>query len=629
MSTSQLLNNIRLPGDLRELSGRELEQVSAEVRQKIIEVTARTGGHVAPSLGAVELAVALHASFESPKDKIIWDVGHQAYAHKILTGRLDQFHSLRTRGGISGFPKPSESPHDPFGVGHASTSISAALGMVKARDLKGEDYAVVAVIGDGSLSGGLAFEGVNNVDGMKNNMIVILNDNEMSISRNVGSMSNYLTQVTTSNLYVDLRNRIEKLARKIPRVGVPLFQAAKKLKDRTKHIVVDFKVNVIFEELGFKYFGPIDGHNIPLIMSTLHHAREIEGPVLVHVVTRKGKGYPPAEKNPTRFHGTGPFDIKTGEIKNAGAKKTYTSVFGKTICTLAEKNDKIIGITAAMIDGTGLDEFAQRFPERFFDVGIAEEHAVEFAAGLAISGFRPIAAIYSSFLQRSFDQIIHDVCLQKLPVIFCLDRGGVVGEDGPTHHGLFDLAYLRLIPEIVVMAPKDENELQHMVCTAANYDGPIAVRYPRGAGPSVELDEELKSFEIGKGEIVYQAQGQRPKAIGIIAVGSMVYPSVEAAILLEKDGVAATVINARFVKPLDKELILKVVKSADRIVTVEEGALEGGFGSAVLELLAEEGVNKPVERIGLPTKFIEQGKRSELLEIYGLTSEKIYQAIKK
>jgi 1-deoxy-D-xylulose-5-phosphate synthase len=622
---STLLNKIKLPDALRELSGKQLEEIAAEVRNKIIEVTSQKGGHVAPNLGAVELAVALHASFESPKDKIIWDVGHQAYAHKILTGRLDQFHTLRTRGGISGFPKPSESPHDAFGVGHASTSVSAALGMAKARDLKEENYSIVAVIGDGSLSGGLAFEGVNNVDDLKSNLIVILNDNEMSISRNVGAMSNYLTQVSTSNLYIDLRNRIERLVKRIPKVGVPLFQAAKKLKDRTKHIVVSFKVNVIFEELGFKYFGPINGHDIPLIMSTLHHAREIEGPVLIHVITRKGKGYKPAEKDPSRFHGTGPFEIKTGKPSTNNQKTTYTSVFGRTISKLGEKDKRIIGITAAMIDGTGLNEFARKFPDRFFDVGIAEEHAVEFAAGLAISGFRPVAAIYSSFLQRSFDQIIHDVCLQNLPVVFCLDRGGIVGEDGPTHHGLFDLAYLRLIPDIVVMAPKDENEFQHMLYTAIRHEGPIAVRYPRGSGPGAELDDELKSLEIGKGELVFKSNVQSPKSTQcIISIGSMVYPSVEAAKFLEKDGVAATVINARFVKPLDKKLILKSIKSADRVITVEEGVLDGGFGSAVLELLSQERIDIPVERIGLPSKFIEQGKRSELLESYGLTAERIY-----
>jgi 1-deoxy-D-xylulose-5-phosphate synthase len=625
---SALLGNIKLPDTLQELSAKQLEQIAAEVRQKIIEVTSKTGGHVAPSLGAVELAVALHASFKSPTDKIIWDVGHQAYAHKILTGRLDKFHTLRQEGGISGFPKLSESPHDAFGVGHASTSISAALGMVIVRDLKGENYSIVAVIGDGSLSGGLAFEGVNNVDGMKSNLIVILNDNEMSISKNVGAYSNYLTRVATSDLYVDLRNRVERVVKRIPRVGVSLFEAAKKLKDRTKHIVVSFKVDVIFEELGFKYFGPIDGHNIPLIMSTLHHARDIQGPVLIHVMTKKGKGYPPAERGPSRFHGTGPFDIKTGKAK-AEAKVTYTSVFGKTIAKLGEQDKRVIGITAAMIDGTGLEEFARKFPKRFFDVGIAEEHAITFAAGLAISGYRPVAAIYSSFLQRAYDQIVHDVCLQNLPVVFCLDRAGIVGEDGPTHHGLFDMAYLRLIPNMTVMAPKDENELQHMLYTALNHNGPIAVRYPRGGGPGAKFDPELKLLKIGKGEAVFKSEIRNPKSEQcIIAIGSMVYPSIEAAKLLEKDGIAATVINARFVKPLDKELILKTVKSADKIVTVEEGVLDGGFGSAVLELLSEAKIKKPIQRLGLPSKFIEQGKRPELLEIYGLTSQRIYQSIK-
>ncbi|MFH1347845.1 MAG: 1-deoxy-D-xylulose-5-phosphate synthase, partial [Candidatus Margulisiibacteriota bacterium] len=563
-----------------------------------------------------------------PKDKIIWDVGHQAYAHKILTGRLDQFHTLRTLGGISGFPKPSESPHDAFAVGHASTSISAALGMAKARDLKGDKNSIIAVIGDGSLSGGLAFEGVNNVDGMKGNLIVILNDNEMSISKNVGAYSSYLTRVSTSDLYVDLRNRIEKVVKRIPKVGVSLFEAAKRLKDRTKHIVFSFKVDVIFEELGFKYFGPIDGHNIPLIMSILHHAREINGPVLLHVITKKGKGYRPAEKDPSRFHGTGPFDIKTGAALN-GKKRSYTSVFGETIAKLGEKNDRIVGITAAMIDGTGLEEFAKKFPKRFFDVGIAEEHAITFAAGLAISSYRPVAVIYSSFLQRAYDQIIHDVCMQNLPVVFCLDRAGLVGEDGPTHHGLFDIAYLRSIPNMVVMAPKDENEFQHMLSTAVAHNGPIAVRYPRGAGPGVELEAKFEQLEIGKGEKTFESNVQSPKSkVAIVSIGSMVYPSIEAAKLLEKDGIAATVINARFVKPLDKELILDSIKNANKVVTVEEGVLEGGFGSAVLELLTEEGINVPVHRIGLPSKFIEQGKRQELLEIYGLTPQKIYQSVK-
>ncbi len=628
---STLLDKIKLPDTLRELSGKQLDQIAEEVRQKIIEVTSKTGGHVAPSLGAVELAVALHASFITPKDKIIWDVGHQAYAHKILTGRLDQFETLRTFGGISGFPKPTESPHDAFAVGHASTSISAALGMARVRDLKGEDNAVVAVIGDGSLSGGLAFEGVNNVDGMKGNLIVILNDNEMSISRNVGAYSHYLTRVATSDLYVELRNRIEKVVKRIPRVGVPLFEAARKLKDRTKHIVVSFKVDVMFEELGFKYFGPIDGHNIPLLISTLHYAREINGPVLVHILTKKGKGYPPAEKDPSRFHGTGPFEIKTGKPLNGSSGLTYTKVFGRAMAKLGGQNEKIIGITAAMIDGTGLEEFAAKFPKRFFDVGIAEEHAITFAAGLAISGYRPVAAIYSSFLQRAYDQIVHDVCMQNLPVTFCLDRAGIVGEDGPTHHGAFDLAFMRSIPNMTVMAPKDENELQHMLNTALTVNGPVSVRYPRGKGPGAELDGELKELEIGKGEIAFEKVESRTqnveRRILLIAIGSMVYPSVAAAKLLEKAGKAVTVINARFVKPLDKDLILEQAKQVKQVVTIEEGVIDGGFGSAVLELLADEGVNVPVQRIGLPDKFIEQGKIAELHKIYGLTAEGICRAV--
>jgi len=621
---STLLDKIKLPEGLRELSGDQLARIAREVRQKIIESASKTGGHLASSLGAVELTVALHSTFESPKDKIIWDVGHQAYAHKILTGRLEQIHTLRTKGGLSGFPKPEESPHDAFAVGHASTSISAALGMARARDFNKEDYSVVAVIGDGSLSGGLAFEGINNASTLKTNLVVILNDNEMSISKNVGALANYLVRVSTSNLYVDLRNRIEQVVKKIPGYGVSLFEAAKKLKDRTKHIVLDFKVDVIFEEFGFKYFGPIDGHNIPLIISTLHHAREIKGPVLIHVLTKKGKGYEHAEKEPSRFHGVGPFDPANGQSSTRG-QASYSSIFGQTIVKLGERDKKIVGITAAMVDGTGLEEFAKKFPERFFDVGIAEEHAVTFAAGLAISGYRPFVAIYSTFFQRSFDQIIHDVCLQNLPVTFCLDRAGVVGEDGPTHHGLFDLSYLRLIPNMVVMAPKDENELQLMLFTASKHNGPIAVRYPRGGGPGVELETEFKQMEIGKGEIFFKSQIPNPKSKQcMVSIGSMVYPSIEAAKLLEKDGIAVTVINARFVKPLDKDLILKEAESVDKIITVEEGGLEGGFGSAVLELLTEVGINTPVKRIGLPTKFIEQAKRSELLESYGLTAEGIY-----
>jgi len=606
---STLLDKIKLPETLREFSTKQLEQVAGEIRQKIIEVTSRTGGHVASSLGSVELAVSLHAAFESPKDKLLWDVGHQAYAHKILTGRLNEFGTLRQEGGISGFPNSAESPHDIFTVGHASTSISQALGLAKARDLAGEKHSIIAVIGDASLSGGLAFEGVNNVDGLKSNLIVILNDNEMSISKNVGAISNYLTQVSTSNAYIDLRNRIEKLVKRVPRVGVSLFEAAKKLKDRTKHIVVSFKVDVIFEELGFKYFGPIDGHNIPLIISTLQHAREIPGPVLIHVLTKKGKGYPPAEKDPTRFHGTGPFDIATGKPVNGNGKPTYTSVFGRAMAKLAETNPKVVGITAAMIDGTGLEEFAQKFPERFFDVGIAEEHAVTFAGAMAKGGFKPVVAIYSTFLQRAYDEIIHDVCLQNLPVIFAIDRAGIVGEDGPTHNGIFDIAYLRCLPNMTVMAPSDDSELEEMLEYAVKHNGPIAIRYPRGVAQPANRKSSL------------EPQGAE---VAIIAVGSMVYPAREAAQKLGN----AKVTNAKFVKPLDKDLILNAVKGAKQVVTVEEGVLDGGFGSAVAELLVDEKVDIPILRIGLPSKFIEHGKRDSILAKYGLDPEGIYQRIK-
>ncbi|MFA5114087.1 MAG: 1-deoxy-D-xylulose-5-phosphate synthase [Candidatus Margulisiibacteriota bacterium] len=622
---STLLDKIKLPETLRELSTKQLEQVAGEIRQKIVEVTSRTGGHVASSLGAVELTVALHASFESPRDKFVWDVGHQAYAHKILTGRLASFETLRQAGGVSGFPNRAESPHDIFTVGHASTSIAQALGLVKARDLAGEKHAVVAVIGDGSLSGGLAYEAINNVNNLGSNMIVILNDNEMSISKNVGAISNYLTQVSTSGAYIELRNRIEKLVKKIPRVGISMFEAARKLKDRTKHIVVSFKVDVIFEELGFKYFGPIDGHNIPLIMSTLHHAREVPGPVMVHVLTKKGKGYPPAEKDPTRFHGTGPFEIGSGKPLSGNGKVTYTQAFGKALYDLAKQDNKIVGVTAAMLDGTGLEEFANAFPKRFFDVGIAEEYAVTFAGALARGGFKPVVAIYSTFLQRAYDEIVHDVCLQNLPVTFAVDRGGIVGEDGATHNGILDLAYLRSIPNMTVMAPGDDAELAPMLGFAVNHSGPISLRYPRG---SAQLIERKSSPEIalGKGEIVYRAplpSSQSP--ITIIAVGSMVAPAIEAA----KRFGNGRVINARFVKPLDRELIVNSAKDSGLLVTVEEGGLDGGFGSAVLELLEQEQVSVKTLRLGLPSAFIEHGRREDVLAKYGLTGEGIYQRIKE
>ena len=608
-----LLNELKLPETLRHLSPQQLGKLVDELRSIIIEVASKTGGHVASSLGTVELTLALHAIFESPKDKIIWDVGHQSYSHKILTSRKNKFHTLRQFKGISGFPNKEESPHDIFTVGHASTSISQALGLAHARDIKGETFSVVAVIGDASLSGGLAFEAINNAGSLKSNMIVVLNDNEMSISKNVGSLSNYLTAVRTSNLYVDLMGRIEHVVKKIPQ-GESLFESVKKLKDRTKHIVMNFKVDVIFEEMGFKYFGPIDGHNIPLLMSTLQYAKEIPSPVLVHILTKKGKGYSSAEENPTRFHGTGPFEIVSGKpVKNGGKNKTYTQISGQTIFKIAEKDENVVAVTAAMVDGTGLEDFAKTFPKRFFDVGIAEEHAVTFSGALARGGLKPVVAIYSTFLQRAYDEIIHDVCLQNLPVVFAVDRAGIVGEDGATHNGSFDLAYLRTIPKMTIMAPKDENELQHMLYTAINLGTPVAVRYPRGEGIGVTLDSEFCKLVFASGA---------PRIL-IISVGSMVYPSIEVA----KKFKDATVINARFVKPIDEELILSTAKRFDRIVTIEEGTIIGGFGSAVVDLLSYNNINKPVLKLGLPDQYIEHGTREEILKMLGLDVDGICNSI--
>lgn len=615
------LSQLNLPDDLKRLSFPELQSLADEVRSMIIETTSRVGGHLSSSLGAVELAVSLHCVYESPKDKIIWDVGHQAYAHKILTNRSSKFNTLRQKGGISGFPNKDESAHDPFTTGHASTSISSALGLAKARELSVENFNIVAVIGDGSISGGLALEGINNLAGSKDNIVIVLNDNQLSISKNVGAVANYFTKLRTSQTYVKFRDRMEKLIAKIPKIGQPLVKRAENFKNRIKHFLVDFKVGVMIEEFGLRYLGPIDGHNIPLLMSTLQYAKEVKGPIVVHVITKKGKGYSHSEAEPTRFHGIAPFKIETGEVTAKGGSPTYTEVFGRTISTLAEKNKKVVAITAAMLDGTGLEEFAKRFPDRFFDVGIAEEHAVTFAGGLAKGGYHPVVAIYSTFLQRAYDEIMHDVCLQGSPVTFAIDRAGIVGEDGATHNGIFDMAYLRHMPGMVVAAPKDENELQQMLFTATRHNGPFAIRYPRGQGPGAKMDADLRSIEIGKAEVAYASAGGDGTAV--FAIGSMVQPAMEAAKLAESRGVRSTVVNARFVKPLDKELLMKLAKTAEKIITIEEGVLDGGFGSAVSELLIDNGINKPIKRLGLPDKFIEHGKRAEILDQYGLTPEKI------
>ncbi len=610
---AKLLAKINGPEDLKKLKPSQLEKLAEELREVIVHTVAETGGHLAPNLGVIELTIALHYVFDSPKDKIVWDVGHQAYAHKLLTGRRDRFHTLRQYGGLAGFPKRAESPHDIVDVGHSSTSISAGLGIVTAQDLLGQkEGKVVVVIGDGSMTAGLAFEGLNHAGHLKKDLIVILNDNEMSISPNVGALSSFLSRKLTGPLARRFKRELEGLVSHLPG-GEHLVHVIKKSEDAIKCLLTP---GMLFEALGFRYVGPIPGHNLETLIQTLKNVKGLEGPTLVHVITKKGKGYRPAEEEPERFHGLGPFDVATGKPKTSKAKPpSYTSIFSKTMVRLGEMEPRLVAITAAMPTGTGLKAFAERFPERFFDVGIAEQHAVTFAAGLAIGGLVPVCAIYSTFLQRAYDQIIHDVALMNLHVVFAIDRGGIVGEDGPTHQGQFDLSYLRAVPNLVVMAPKDENELQHMLYTAVRHDGPIAVRYPRGSGVGVSLDWELKEIPIGQGELLREGED-----LLLLAIGNMVYPALEAAEMLAEEGISAAVINARFVKPLDRDLILTWTKVTGRVITIEENALMGGFGSAVLELLADEGLLVPVKRIGLPDLFIEHGAPAILREKYGLTS---------
>lgn len=619
---SKILERISEPGQLRGLSLRELEILAGELRSRIIETCAANGGHLAPSLGVVELTVALHRVFDSPSDKIVWDVGHQAYAHKLLTGRNHSFHTLRQLGGISGFPKRAESPHDSFDVGHSSTSISAALGFAVARDLKGASNKVLAVIGDGSMTGGAAFEGLNHAGDLNKDLVVILNDNEMSISENVGALSAFLSRTITSKFVHKTKKDLEAFLEGMPRFGRSALKVAKRAEESLKGL---FTPGMLFEAFGFEYIGPIDGHNIPLLVETLERVKPFDDAVLIHVITKKGKGYPAAESNPSLFHGVGPFDAATGKVhKGKGGAASYTGVFGQTLQRLARENEKIVALTAAMPDGTGLTGFAKEFPERFYDVGIAEQHAVTFAAGLAAEGFRPVVALYSSFLQRGFDQVCHDVCLQDLPVLFAIDRAGVVGNDGPTHHGVFDLSYLRHLPGLTIMAPKDENELQHMLVTALELDGPSAVRYPRGNGLGVPMDQILVPLPVGKGEMLREgADG------AVLAVGTMVQPALEAAAALALEGVELAVVNARFVKPLDRELVLALAETGT-LFTVEDNVLQGGFGSAVLELLEEcdlSGVS--VNRLGWPDSYVEQGEQAELKARYGLDAAGIADTIRK
>jgi 1-deoxy-D-xylulose-5-phosphate synthase len=611
-----LLETINSPSDLKKIKPEQLSELAAEIRKFLLETVSATGGHLGSNLGTVELSIALHYCFDSPSDKIIWDVGHQAYTHKILTGRRDRFHTQRQYKGISGFPKRCESEHDAFGVGHSSTSISAGLGMAAAAGLDGKRNHAIAVIGDGSLTGGMAFEALNQAGHLKKNLIVILNDNEMSISKNVGAFSAFISRKMTGRYYRDLKKEMQVVLKNIPAFGTDILQFARRAENSLKGFLTP---GSLFEALGFDYLGPLDGHDLPQLIDVFNNINQLDGPLLVHVMTTKGKGYGPAEETPAKYHGVGVFDVATGKGAAKPAVKSYTDVFGETMVQLAEEDPKIIAITAAMPDGTGLNPFLQRFPDRFFDVGIAEQHAVTFAAGLAADGFRPVAAIYSTFVQRAYDQVFHDVCLQKLPVTIAMDRAGLVGDDGPTHHGAFDLSYLRHLPGITVMAPKDENELRHMLKTAVYSGLPISLRYPRGAGYGVQLDHELKCLEIGKGEQLLDGDD-----LTIVAIGATVYPALQAAIALKEKGIAAGVVNARFVKPLDAELILEAARRSGRIVTVEENALQGGFGSAVLELLYDnDQQHVKVRRLGIPDHYIEQGSQAQLRKDVGIDAEGI------
>ncbi len=605
------LASIQSPADLKKVPREKLPEVAAELRDKIVHDVARTGGHLASSLGVVELTIALHYVFDCPADRIVWDVGHQAYAHKILTGRRDTFATQRTFGGISGFPRISESPYDAFGTGHSGTSISASLGMAVARDLDKRNNRIVAVVGDGSLSSGLSLEGLNQAGHQKRDLVVVLNDNEMSISRNVGALSGYLSRIMTGRFYTSFRKRIESLLKSMPH-GAFLARIAKKSEELTKGFIVP---GILFEELGFTYVGPIPGHDLEALIGTFQNLSNLEGPMLVHVVTSKGKGYAPAEANPEFFHGVGTFDPETGKGTGGAHGPTYTDVFSDTIVALGRENPNLVGITAAMCSGTGLTKFRETFPDRFFDVGISESHSVTFAAGLAREGKIPVVAIYSTFLQRAYDQVIHDVCLQNLPVVFAVDRGGIVGADGATHQGIFDLSFLRQVPNMSLMAPRNEAELARMIRTAVAAGRPVAVRYPRGAGMGVHVPADPGTIPWGKGELL--ADG---RDILLIGIGATVSSCLLAAEELHKAGISAAVVDARFVKPLDADLLLPLVRRIGRVITVEENVLAGGFGSAVLELL-EENDERPdhFRRIGFRDRFVEHGTPSEIRDAYGVS----------
>ena len=613
--SEKLLDGINSPSDLKKLSYKEKDMLSNEIRTKIINTISKTGGHLASNLGVVELTIALHSVFNTPKDKIVWDVGHQTYVHKILTGRKDEFDTIRQLNGLSGFPKIKESEYDCFNTGHSSTSISAALGMARARDLKNEDNNVIAVIGDGALTGGMALEALDDAGNSKTRLIVVLNDNEMSISKNVGGISRFLTKIRTKKFYKKSNNFVRKILEKIPGFGTFVIKLARKIKYSIKQLVIP---NMFFEDLGFKYLGPVDGHDIERVEWILNLAKKEKEPVVVHIITKKGKGYKFAEENPDSFHATSSFDIETGKSIKV-KEKDYSQVFGEKLVELAEKNEKIVAVTAAMADGTGLKEFKKKYPKRFFDVGIAEQHALCMAAGMAKEGFIPVVPIYSSFYQRAFDQVIHDVCMQNLPVVMCVDRAGLVGQDGETHQGIFDLSFFNLIPNITIMAPKDFKELEEMIEFAVNLKAPVVIRYPRGTESKKIKFEKEEKIELGKAEIL--AHG---KDITIVSIGKMVAKAVEVKEKLEKEKIEAEVINVRFLKPFDEKTIINSIKKTKKVITIEDNTVIGGLASKVQELISNnEESDVQFKAFGLPDTFIEHGKVEELEEKYGLDAKTI------
>ncbi len=617
-----LLDRVHLPSDLRKLAPEELATLADELREEIVRCVSQTGGHFSSNLGSVELTIALHYIFDTPRDLLVWDVGHQTYPHKILTGRRDRMHTLRQYGGLSGFCLRSESEYDVIAAGHASTSISAALGLALARDLRGESHHVVGIIGDGSMTAGMAFEAMNQAGHLGNRLIVVLNDNSMSISPSVGALTKYLEALMSGRHYAQLKDEIKKALHKIPGIGDPMLGVAKALEEGVRQV---FTPGTLFEELGFRYVGPVNGHSVPALLTALAEAKAIDGPVLVHAITKKGKGYKYAEDEPVEYHGPSPFDPVAGIQKSKSASApSYTSVFGKAILKLAEHDPRIMAITASMPDGTGLIPFSEKFPDRFLNTGIAEQHSVTLAGGLALGGAKPVVAIYSTFLQRGFDQIFHDVCLMDAPVVFALDRGGIAGNDGWTHHGLFDYAYFRIFPNSIVMAPKDENELQHMLATALEQPHPTALRYPRGNGIGVPLDAEFHQLPIGKAEVL-----RRGRHGAVWAIGSTVYPALEAVERLAKEGIELSLVNARFVKPLDRDLLKSQLEQLGlpgaKIATVEEHALTGGFGSAIGETLSEMELHgAELLMIGVPDKFVPHGSQDVLRKILGLDAEGLY-----